>query len=340
MYRPKFSISLHLSKLIDEIATLRERIINAPIQIAWKPALQKEMEIRNAMGSSAIEGYVLSLPEVKALASGINMGKKLNITERAVVNYIGALRYISRNSGKSNITNADICKLHKIIGESAVEYGIAGDYRSVQNYVVNNIGSVIYTPPQASKIPALMKEFTKWINEESALNLPVISSGIIHYHFVEIHPFTDGNGRVARALGTWELLRRKFDTLHIFAIDDIIYEHKKNYYSALNNVHKEKGDLTHWLEFYSEIIAESLDRGWKRIISLPKTDKLEKLFLTPRQEKLLILLRDSAGLSAKEIALILKVTVQGVHFLIKPLVEAKIIKRFGGKKTGKYELCK
>ncbi len=340
MYKPKFAISQHLSKLIDEISALRERIISSSLQTAWKPALQKEMEIKSAMGSSAIEGYVLSLPEVTALASGSNLDRKLNLTERAVVNYISALRYLSKNSDKKSITTADICKLHKIIGEGAVEHGAAGVYRGIQNYVVNISGGVIYTPPAAAKVPGLMVEFADWINDEAALNLPVISSGIIHYRFVEIHPFADGNGRVARALGTWELLRRKFDTLHIFAIDDIIYEHKKSYYSALNSVQKENGDLTLWLEFYLEIVAESLDRGWKRIISLPKSGNLEKLFLTPKQEKLLMLLRDSEGLSAKDMASILKVTVQGAHFLLKPLVEAHIVRRFGGKKTGKYGLCK
>ncbi|MCX5777547.1 MAG: Fic family protein [Candidatus Firestonebacteria bacterium] len=329
-----------MSKLIDEIASLRERIINAPIQIAWKPALQKEMTIRNAMGSSAIEGYVLSISEVKALASKERIEKQLNLTERAVFNYLSALRYINKNADKKNVTDTDICKLHGIIGEGAVEHGSAGVYRNIQNYVVNGLGDKIYTPPSPNVVPDLMKEFTKWINEESSLYLPVISSGIIHYHFVEIHPFVDGNGRVARALGTWELLRRKFDTLHIFAIDDIIYEHKKNYYFALNLVQKEKGDLTRWLEFYLEIVAESLDLAWKRIVSLPKTDKLERLTLTPKQEKLLTILRDSGSLSAKEIAFILKVTVQGVHFLIKPLIEAKIVKRQGGRKTGKFNLEK
>lgn len=101
-----------------------------------------------------------------------------------------------------------------------------------------------------------------------------------------------------------------------------------------------KGDLTKWLEFYSEIMAESLDRAWKRIIALPKGKKLEKLRITPKQEKLLGLLRDSGNLTAKEISTALKVTVQGAHFIVSPLVKAKIVKRYGGRKTGKYGLAR
>lgn len=340
MLEPKFSISLHLTKLIDEISSLRQRIVSAPIQVAWKPTLQKETAIRNAMGSTAIEGFVLSLPEVRALASGKRINRKLNMTERAVFNYLVVLRYIHKHTHKKIFTNEDICRLHRIIGEGAVEHGPVGVYRSIQNYIVNGIGNIVYTPPSPEKVPELMNELLEWINKESGKYLPVISSGIIHYHFVAIHPFVDGNGRVARTLGTWELLRRKFDTLHIFAIDDIIYEHKHNYHSALNTVREEKGDLTQWLEFYLETIAESLARAWKRVISLPKTKGFEKLSLTPKQEKLLLLLYESGDLTAKEISSVLKITVQGAHFILNPLIKGEIVKRYGGRKTGKFGLVR
>lgn len=145
---------------------------------------------------------------------------------------------------------------------------------------------------------------------------------------------------MARALGTWELLRQNFDTLHIFAIDDLIYEHKRSYYASLRSVRDSKGDLTKWLAFYLEIMAESLDKAWKRIISLPRTKRLEKLALSPKQEKLLWLLRDSGNLSAREISQALKVTIQGAHFILNPLLKAKIVKRYGGRKTGKYGLSR
>ncbi len=340
MFKPKFSISLHLAKLIDEISSLRERIISAPTQVAWIPILQKEAVIRNAMGSTAIEGFVLSLPEVRALAEEARVSRELGVTEKAVFNYLACLRYIQKHRKEKLLTHRDIYKLHRIIGEGAIEQGPAGVYRAIQNYVVDSTGNVIYTPPPPEKVPALTKELLDWINEESKAQLPVISSGIAHYRLVEIHPFVDGNGIVARILGTWELLRRDFDTLHIFAIDDLIYEHKQAYYTALRSVRDRKGDLTNWLEFYLEIVAKSLDRAWKRVISLPKTKELEQLILTPKQEKLLMLLRDSGNLTAREISSILKVTVQGAHFILNPLIKAGIIKRYGGRKTGKYGLTR
>jgi len=338
--QPKFTINLRLTRLVAETSSLRERIAGSPVQVAWMPSLRREAAARNAMGSTAIEGFVLSLPEVRALASGKKIRRVLNMSERAVLNYIAALRYIQKNGSKKNLTGQDIRRLHTFIGEGAVEEGPVGRYRTVRNYVVDGTGSVVYTPPAPEEVPGLMDELLKWINEESGKYVPAISSGIIHYYIAAIHPFVDGNGRVARIAGTWELLRRKFDTLHIFSIDDIIYEHKRAYYTALENAGGREGDITGWLEFYLEVIAESLERAWKRILLLPKTAKTGKLTLTPKQEKLLTLLSETGDLSSAEIAQALKITVQGVHFIIKPLIEAHVVKRYGGRKTGKYGLSR
>lgn len=338
--QPKFTVTLRLTRLIAEISSLRERIISAPVRIAWAPGLRKEAAVRNAMGSAAIEGFVLSLPEVRALASRRGIAGNLNMNEKAVFNCLAALRYIQKHADKKDLTGKDICTLHGIIGEGAVEEGPVGTYRTIRNYVVDGTGSVIYTPPVPEEVPELMDELLKWVNEESVKHLPEMSSGIIHYYIAAIHPFVDGNGRVARIAGIWELLRRKFDTLHIFSVDDVIYEHKSAYYIALKNAGGRGGDITGWLEFYLEILAESLERAWKRVIALPRTGKAEKLILTPKQEKLLTLLAETGDLSSGEIAQALKITVQGAHFIIKPLIKAHIVKRYGGKKTGKYGLIR
>jgi len=336
MFDSRVTVSLRLAKLIEEISSLRERIVSAPIQLAWRPALEKEAAIRNAMGSTAIEGYVLSLPEVKALAQGEAPSRNLSKSERAVLNYLSALKYIEKKAQQAKIEHKDIFQLHRIIAEGASEPGPLGVYRAVQNYIVSKQG-VVYTPPHPGKVQKLMADLVSWVNSRSQDHVAAVASGVLHYQFVKIHPFVDGNGRVARALGTWELLRRRFDTLHIFAIDDLIYEHKDAYYRALKMSSDEKG-ISGWLEFYLEVIAESLDRAWRRIASIPKRKLSRPMVLTPKQEKLLTLLRDGGPLSSNELAQALKITVQGVHFLLQPLLREKIAAREGGRKTGKFKL--
>lgn len=153
--------------------------------------------------------------------------------------------------------------------------------------------------------------------------------------FEHIHPFGDGNGRVGRALATWELYRKKLDIHHIFAVDEIFWENRLAYYQALNAVRRQDEDLTGWLEFVADAIEKTLDRVWHRIILIGKHRKAKPVVLTPKQEKLLTILQ-YASLSIKEIQEELKVTKQGAHFILNPLIKSKLVKRTGGHKTGKY----
>jgi len=332
---PLFKITAHHIKLIDEISTLKERIQNSKISVAWKPILQREAILRSAMGSTAIEGYVLSMPEVEALSNG-KTTERLNHSETAVLNYLAALKLVNK-SQNIQLSHEFIKKLHSLTVHGMLKETAIGNYRAVQNYVVNGYGQAMYIPPKPQDVQGLMDGLIRWGNIESTEQVPVVSSAILHYQFVSIHPFVDGNGRVARLLGTWELIRRKFDTQCIFAIDDLIYEHKSAYYAALKSAQHSKNDITHWLEYYLEIVAESLDREWRRIASLPGTKKLkEALELTPKQEKALKLFGASGRVSARELAKTLKISVQGVHFILGPLIKAGMVKRFGGRKTGKF----
>ena len=147
----------------------------------------------------------------------------------------------------------------------------------------------------------------------------------------------DGNGRVGRILSTWEMYRRQFDTHHIFSVDEVFWENRKRYYTALEYVHQQKGDLTGWLEFVSESVELALERAWMRIEAVRSQKGGMPISLSPNQEKILRLLRESpAGIS--EIQAEINVTKPGAHFLLKPLIEKGLIKRVGGHKTGKYTL--
>jgi DNA-binding MarR family transcriptional regulator len=100
------------------------------------------------------------------------------------------------------------------------------------------------------------------------------------------------------------------------------------------------GDLTGWIEFVADAVAVALERAWKRIEAI-RGENLsggEALILTPKQERLLMLLRHSA-LGINDIMKELRVTTRaGAHHIIKPLVQHKLVARKGGHKTGKYVL--
>lgn len=332
-FNPQYTITSHLLNLLESIASLKTKIEMSVVSVAWMPRLAKEALSKTARSSTAIEGNPLTLKEVEILADGgkLPQAKPRHIQE--VLNYFAALKHISGHKDKKEITEDDVLSLHSIVGkDNALERGPVGEYRTYKVHVGN------YTPPTSKEVPCLMSELFGWLNGKGQTLPTVFTSSVLHYQFEHIHPFGDGNGRTGRILSTWEMYRRKFDTHHIFSVDEILLENRQKYYAALDDVRRQEGNLTGWLEFMGEVIELALERTWGRIESIRVLYKMKKpITLTPKQEKLLSLLQNnSMGIS--DIQSELKVSKPGAHFLLKPLIKNGLVKRVGGHKTGKYVL--
>lgn len=330
-YHPQFSITPLLLSQVEKVAALRERIQAALIDLPWIPALQKDTRSRNVHASTAIEGNPLTLDQVRAIEEGRDLAAPAGRSQREVVNYLAGLRHIERAAAKKRIRHDDLFTLHRILADSVMDQGIAGKYRTVSVRVGD------YLPPPANEVSGLMFELLAWWNAESLQLSPVLSSAILHYRFEAIHPFADGNGRTGRALALWELYRRGFDTHHVFAVDEYYWEDRLKYYAALAQVRKNGEDLSQWLEYCAEGLRLTLERAWMRIQSLA-IDLPEKIVLRPKQEHLLLLLRDHGSLAPKQIWEALGVSRQGAMDLLNPLLSAGLVIRSGGKKTGRYAL--
>ena len=176
-----------------------------------------------------------------------------------------------------------------------------------------------------------------WWNTATSKLSPVLSSAILHHRFESIHPFADGNGRTGRALALWELYRRGFDTHHIFSVDEFYWEDRPRYYAELDAVRLAGDDLTSWLEYSAEGLRQTLERAWLRIQAI-RGGAAKKLALRPRQEQLLHLLRDHGSMAPNEIWSALGVSRQGAMDLLRPLLEAGLVEKVGGAKTGHYVL--
>ena len=120
-------------------------------------------------------------------------------------------------------------------------------------------------------------------------------------------------------------------------MDEVLLEHGEFYIKNLQRVQVEKEDLGGWLEFFAETILETLERIEKRIMAIGTINK-RPLSLTVRQEKLLNALREKGQLSVSDIAASLKVSVPGVHYIMKPLLQHGLITKLGAYKQTRYVL--
>lgn len=330
-YQPRFTITPRLLARGEALAALRERIQSAAVQVAWIPALQKDTRSRNAHSSTAIEGNPLTLEEVRAVEEGEALAVPTR-ARREVVNYFAALRHVEKQAAKKRIAHEDVLRLHAIIAREVMDQGEAGRYRTMRV----RVGA--YVPPPPEEVSGLMLEFLEWWNDDSQGLSPVLSSAIVHYRFEAIHPFADGNGRTGRALALWELYRRGFDSHHIFSVDEFYWEDRPRYYAALQAVRQQGEDLTSWLEYCTEGLQQTLERVWQRIQQFSASRGGAQVVLRPKQEQLLQMLRARGSLSPREIWDGLRISKQGAMDLIRPLLKAKLIKRVGTLKNGRYML--
>lgn len=330
-YEPRFTVTPDLLAVIEQIAALRQRIRDASVELAWIPALQKDARTRNAHASTAIEGNPLTLPEVRALADGIEPTSQAPRSSREVVDCFAGLVFVIEHAADRLVTHETVLGLHRVLAHRVMEQGAEGEYRVIRISVGR------HQPPAPEDVRALMTGLLDWWNGPAAALSPVITSAIVHHRFESIHPFGDGNGRTGRALALLELYRRRFDTDHIFAVDEWYWEDRPAYYAALDEPRDNGDDLTRWLEYSARGLLVTLERAWGRILALP-LESTEHLALRPRQERLLAMLSERGSLSPAEVWEALGVSRQGAMDLINPLLHAGLVEKVGTRKTGRYRL--
>lgn len=334
-FAPQFIVSARLLRELEIIVELRARIAAATIQVAWTPRLSQDSRQRGAHASTAIEGNPLTLEEVRALEGGAMLPVHPERARREVLNYFASLRWVEKRAKQTKpITHDDLFHLHGLLAQDVMDQGEAGRYRSIAVRVGKHL------PPAPELVSGLMRELLAWWNGPSAEWSPVLTSAILHYQFEAIHPFADGNGRTGRLLALWELYRRGFDTQHIFSIDEFYWEDRDRYYASLAAVPAAGGDLTSWLEYTTEGLRLTLDHVWLRVQQFAAKSGTKRMVLRPSQERLLHLLRNRPeGLAPAEIWTALDVTKQGASHILAPLLKAKLVKRVGTRKTGRYLLA-
>jgi Fic family protein len=331
MYAPRFHVAPRVYGLLGTIGEVRERIRSSLVRVSWVPVLVRDAMARLAWGSTAIEGCTLSLEAVKGLLEGKKILDYPDGHVRMATNYLAALSWIQKQSVRRPMDEPSLLYLHRLIWEGTVDDGPVGAYRKV------NVRAGWHVGPRWPEVPRLTRECLQWLRRKGGELPAIFSSAILHLRIAEIHPFRDGNGRLARALATWELYRKQFDTLHVFALDDVLLENRSLYIKALQRVQVERQDLGGWIEFMTEAVLETLERVKRRIESTGVASA-EPISLTYRQERLLRTLRERGPLGIRDLARALRVTAPGVHYALRPLLDRKIILVAGAHKTTRYHL--
>lgn len=245
--------------------------------------------IDEAFNSSVIEGAFSTKKRTKEMVE--KKVKPSNKSEQMIINNFNALDFILHNL--SNPLNEDmILSVYRILTENALDEGSEIEkYRDDLVFVCDvNSTQPIYTAPPHTQVQSLMDTLIEFIHTPDDLH-PVIKSCIIHFYFVYVHPFFDGNGRTARAISYMYLLQKGYDFFKFFSISSVVREQKVKYYKAIKETEDFECDLSYFINFYVEMILASIlcildkfnqEYGYKLVLTYLNQ---AGIILSPRQKK-------------------------------------------------------
>ena len=242
--------------------------------------------------SSEVEGIRLHVEQVRS-----SIAKKLgikNVKYTAPSHYVDSVVNVMLEAVQHynmSLTKEKLCAWQAAFFSSGYSEGSQieiGQYRTNEEHIVSGLfgrEKIHYIAPSPNRIGGGMKKFLTWFDDEEPVS-SVIRSGIAHFWFVSIHPFEDGNGRLARILSDMLLARGENSEFRFYNVSSQINKDKNRYYDTPERMQHGDGDITEWLVWYMQKLVEALNEAdsivttilnksffWQKAATVPMTER-------------------------------------------------------------------
>lgn len=353
MFQPKYIITSSILSKIAEIVEIKAAVERSRVLPLNEAQLRRQAILRMAHTSTSIEGNKLAQFEVGKVFEGQTVrAPQKDILE--VENYLNGLKLLDELSKSSgDLTLGEILRTHKVVINGLVEKEKAGTIRPADVYVLDDLGDgremLRFKAPSASQVGKLLTDLLDWLNKTAKKDgiHPILIAGIFHLEFVSIHPFTDGNGRVARLLTQLLLYRLKWDFRKIIVLEDYYNQNRLAYYNAL---HSEEGkeyaqgrEFTSWLEYFTTGFMVEAKKVSEKIQSIgygKVSKKSEQIFLDKDEIQMMDFLSTTGRITSDDVSDILNITKRAAQLKIKKLLSNKLIQVQGSGPATYYILNK
>jgi Fic family protein len=313
----------------------------APDRLA---TLRRIATVESVGASTRIEGAKLSDREVDILLSNLDLGSFRTRDEQEVAGYAEATKLVFDSWREIPLTENHIKQLHgTLLRFSPREEHHRGSYKKVANNVEafdehgRSVG-VIFETAKPFDTPRLMEELVSWTNRElqgsGHHSLLVIAVFIVR--FLAIHPFQDGNGRLARVLTNLLLLRMGYAYMPYTSLERVVEENREQYYrslrSAQGTLDRDESRLMDWLRFFLLCLVEQKN-------SLAEKVKRERIMtsLSPMDEQLLQLARQHGRLTLSAAEALTRINRNTLKLHLRQLVQAGRLQLLGRGRSSWYE---
>ncbi len=287
--------------------------------------------MEEAIASSQMEGAATTREAAKEM-----LRKKISPrdkSQRMILNNYNTINFI-RDHAKERLTPALIMQIHGMMTENALDVPDAAGRlrRDDENIVVGNgiTGEIVHTPPSAECLKEFLDSLCRFFNDEDTGDFihPIIRAITIHFLVGYYHPFADGNGRTARALFYWYMMKSNYWLVQYLSISRIIKGSKKSYEKAFLYSESDGNDIGYFIQYNLDVLLKSFD-ALSRYIKRKNNEKrkAEKLLhlgnITERQSQILGLYMENPDsvLVSKDIVIKFGVTSNTAKSDLRKLTE-------------------
>lgn len=326
---PRYTLTPAVTRALLEIEAARAVVAHTPLPPSAEAELRHQARLRSTHFSTRIEGNRLSLAQARQAVERKAVrfhGRERDVRE--VRHYWNALLRVEEWAAGGRAFSGDLVRrLHALVEKGA--RARPTPYRDGQNAIRDaRSGGLVYLPPEAKDVPGLMSALVAWERsaEREGLAVPVVA-GLVHYQFVTLHPYYDGNGRTARLLATFLLHRGGYGLNGFLSLEEHHARDLEGYYRALgahphHNYYEGRAgaDLTPWLEYFvrtlagvfSVVQAQALERAGRGRASEP--EGLRRL--DPRARAVLALFVRTEEVTGPQVATVLGLSERSARLLL------------------------
>lgn len=281
-------------RLVGEVTERASGQIAVPEQVtnsATKDRYVISSLIEEAITSSQLEGASTSRKKAKEMIR--HSRKPTTRSEQMIMNNYLAMQHVSENR-HAEFTPEAICQLHEIVTYNTLDNpDCAGKVQSNPDpddrvKVFDNEGNVLHSPPAVDELPGRLQRLCNFANGEDDQGVyvpPVVRALAIHFMMGYDHYFEDGNGRTARALFYWSMLKQGYWLSEFLTISRILKKAPSQYMKSFIFTEQDDGDLTYFLIYHLKVIRRALNDLDKYLAR--KSDELRKTrkLLSPKVSK-------------------------------------------------------
>jgi Fic family protein len=350
--------SKELIPLLAEIRYRQGRLLGKMEQQGFRSHLQEEAGLvtltAEIVQSSAIEGEQLDAEQVRSSIArhlGMDQGGAPQVT-RHIDGIVEMMLDATKNHAE-RLTKKRLFDWHAALlptGRSGMRDIVVGAWRSEETGPMRVVSGAMgrekvhFEAPDAERVPSEMDRFLEWFNTSSDMD-PVIKAAVAHFWFVTIHPFADGNGRIARAIAELSLARADESADRYYSMSAQIELERSTYYDRLKSAQQMTLDITHWLVWFLECLGRAIDEAQNRLAGVLKKaqiwDRVNLVSINDRQRTIIGRLLDNfkGNLNTSKYAKLTKCSQDTALRDIRDLLAKGIlVQNQGGGRSTSYRL--